>query len=108
MLHPCLADRSFWATHQLLPCQTPSSGSSREAGPLLRPSPAMAGSPPRCGAVQDMDFTAVLVLATLRSSQLEAVEAARHSARSHQAGRTPNIPGDTPWTRAGAPVCIFA
>ena len=64
----------------------------------------MTGSVSQPGAVQEMDFTAVLVLATLRNSQLEAVEAARHSARSHQAGRTPNIPGDTPWTRAGAAV----
>ena len=43
----------------------------------------------------------MLVLATLRTSQIEAVAAARDSARTHQAGRTPNIPGDTPWTRAG-------
>ena len=53
--------------------------------------------------MQEMDFTAVLVLATLRTSQMEAVEAATHSARTHQTGRTPNIPGDTPWTRAGMP-----
>ena len=51
--------------------------------------------------MQESEFNVVLVLATLRTSQIEAVAAARDTARAHQAGRTPNIPGDTPWTRAG-------
>ncbi|KAK9805902.1 hypothetical protein WJX73_003364 [Symbiochloris irregularis] len=60
---------------------------------------------------QDLDLSGLLVLATLRSSQLglpSALPNGRHArgpgqqAQRTPAGeRTPNVPGDTPWLAAG-------
>lgn len=63
-------------------------------------------------ASQDLDINAVLVLATLRSSQFPAGAShdgaangvsGRALATHNTAERTPNVPGDTPWHANGTP-----